>query len=230
MSDPGVLGIFIVGLLGAGHCVGMCGGIVGAFVSARSNTSSPAWRLNLAYNAGRIGSYSVAGAIAGTVGSLGSMLGDFPLLRIGLLVFANLMLVALGLYLTGFTRLLAWPERLGQSLWRRIQPITGRFLPVRSAVDAFPLGVLWGWLPCGLVYSALATSVAAGSASRGALVMFAFGLGTLPNLMLAGLLADRFRTLASKPAVRTAAGIFVMGLGIWGLRGAYVLVAHWRVS
>lgn len=227
MSDPGLLGLFLVGLLGAGHCAAMCGGIVGALASARGTGNKPAWPLHLAYNLGRIVSYAAAGAVAGAIGGLGLLFGDLIALRIGLLVIANLMLVALGLYLIGYTGLLAGVERLGQRLWRHIQPATRRFLPVRSVREAFPLGVLWGWLPCGLVYSALATAAAAGSGGRGALAMLAFGVGTLPNLMLAGLIADRFRAAARSPAVRVVAGSLVAGLGLWGLRGAWLLAAHW---
>lgn len=228
MTDPGLLGLFLVGLLGAGHCAAMCGGIVGAFASARGYGTDRAWSLHLAYNLGRITSYAAAGAIAGALGSVALVFADMAAIRLGLLVFANLMLVALGAYLIGYTRTLASFERVGQSLWRRIQPLTGRFLPVRSTREAFPLGLLWGWLPCGLVYSSLATAVAAGSGTRGALVMLAFGLGTLPNLMLAGLLADRFRVAARTPAVRVAAGLVVAGLGVWGLRGAWILATRWQ--
>ena len=83
--------------------------------------------------------------------------------------------------------------------------------------QAFPLGLLWGWLPCGLVYSALVTALASGSAASGALMMLAFGLGTLPNLLLAGLLAARLKAYAAKPAVRLIAGLVVLGFGLRGL-------------
>lgn len=183
MPDSGFLALFLVGLLGGTHCVGMCGGIVGAL----SMGGAPRLSLHLAYNAGRITSYAVAGGLVGALGGASlALAGQLPL-RIALYLLANLMLIALGLYLMGLTRALAFSERLGQNLWRRIQPSTRRFLPAHSITQAFPLGLLWGWLPCGLVYSALATALTAGSASKGALLMLAFGLGTLPNLLLAGL-------------------------------------------
>ncbi len=220
MPDSGYLALFLVGLLGGTHCVGMCGGIVGAL-----SMGAPArWSMLLAYNAGRIFSYSVAGAIAGALGaaSLG-LEGQVPA-RLILYFFANLMLIALGLYLLGVTRALAFTERAGQNLWRVFQPMTKRFLPARRVGQAFPLGLLWGWLPCGLVYSALASSLSAGSPERGALMMLAFGLGTLPNLLLAGIVLARLNEFVRRPAVRIFSGLLVLGFGLYGLIGLLRLI------
>lgn len=220
MLDSGYLALFLVGLLGGTHCVGMCGGIVGAL-----SMGAPArWSMLLAYNAGRILSYSVAGAIAGALGaaSLG-LEGQLPV-RLALYFLANLMLLALGLYLLGVTRALAFTERAGQRLWRLVQPMTRRFLPATSMRQAFPLGLLWGWLPCGLVYSALATSLGSGSAERGALVMLAFGLGTLPNLLLAGIVLARLNEFVRRPAVRIFSGLLVLGFGLYGMLGLVRLI------
>lgn len=219
MPDSAFLALFLVGLLGGTHCVGMCGGIVGAL----SMGAAPRLSLHLAYNAGRIASYVLAGAIVGTLGAASLALSEQLPLRIALYVLANLMLIALGLYLMGVTQALAFTERLGQNLWKRIQPATRRFLPARTVRQAFPLGLLWGWLPCGLVYSALATALTAGSALRGAGLMLAFGLGTLPNLLLAGFLLARLRGWVQQKAVRVAAGLTVAGFGVWGLVGAWRL-------
>jgi len=215
MPDSGFFALFLVGLLGGTHCVGMCGGIVGAL----SMGGPPRLSLHLAYNIGRVASYAAAGALAGAVGSAFVLAGQLPL-RIALHVLASLMLLALGFYLVGVTRALAVTERAGQHLWRKIQPLTRRFLPADTPLRAFPLGLLWGWLPCGLVYSALATALTAGSAGRGALLMLAFGAGTLPNLLLAGWLLARLRHVVQRPAVRAVAGIVVAGFGVWGLLGA----------
>jgi len=208
--------LFLVGLLGGGHCVGMCGGIVGA-LALQGNGARPRWPLHLAYNAGRIASYAIAGAIVGALGSLTLVAGPTLPLRQGLYLLASLMLVAMGLYLIGMTGSLAWLERAGQGIWRRIQPLTARFLPVRGVAQALPLGVLWGWLPCGLVYSALVSALATGSALRGAGAMLAFGLGTLPNLLLAGYVFVRFRSFAQARAVRLLSGLLVLGFGLVGL-------------
>lgn len=220
MPDSLFLALFLVGLLGGTHCVGMCGGIVGAL----SMGGPPRLALHLAYNLGRIASYVLAGALVGALGA-GSLAlsGQLPL-RLALQIFASLMLVALGFYLLGATRALALTEQLGQCFWRRIQPLGKRFLPARSVAQAFPLGLLWGWLPCGLVYSALASALGAGSAREGALLMLAFGLGTLPNLLLAGLLLARFRNLIQDARVRGVAGLLVLAYGLYGLYGAIGLL------
>lgn len=222
MPDSAFIALFLVGLLGGTHCVGMCGGIVGAL-----SMGAPArWSMHLAYNAGRIFSYVLAGAIAGALGAASMGLeGQVPV-RLVLYLLANLMLVALGLYLIGVTRALAFTERLGQHLWRFLQPLTRRFLPARNVAQAFPLGLLWGWLPCGLVYSALASALGAGSAGRGALLMLAFGLGTLPNLLLAGIVLARLNEFVRRPAVRLLSGVLVLGFGLYGLFGLMRLV-HW---
>jgi len=220
MPDSAFLALFLVGLLGGTHCVGMCGGIVGAL-----SMGGPArWSLHLAYNSGRILSYAIAGAIAGAVGGAGMLFAGTLPVRLVLYLLANLMLVALGLYLIGVTRALAFSERLGQNLWRHLQPLTRRFLPARTVAQALPLGLLWGWLPCGLVYSALATALTTGSAGRGALLMLAFGLGTLPNLLLAGMLLGRLNEFTRKPSVRMISGLLVLGFGLYGLSGVVRLL------
>ena len=214
-SASGYLALFLIGLLGGTHCIGMCGGIV----SALSMGGPSRFVLHLAYNSGRITSYAVAGGIAGALGGLSLTLSDQLPVRIALYTLANLMLVALGLYLIGITQTLAFTERFGKRLWVHLQPLSKRYLPARSVAQAFPLGLLWGWLPCGLVYSALATALTSGSALHGAGLMLAFGAGTLPNLLLAGLFAVRLRAYAAIPAVRWAAGLLVLSFGVWGLLG-----------
>ncbi len=219
MPDTGFLALFLVGLLGGTHCVGMCGGIVGALTLG----GAPRWRVHLAYNAGRIASYALAGAVAGTLGAASLAAGKAEGVRLGLYALANVMLVLLGVYLLGVVQVLLPIERLGHHLWRRLQPLGRRFLPAQSVAQAFPLGLLWGWLPCGLVYSALASALTAGSTGRGAAMMLAFGLGTLPNLLLAGMLLARLNEFVRRVAVRRIAGLLVLGFGLYGLLG---LVRH----
>ncbi|MBS3916668.1 MAG: sulfite exporter TauE/SafE family protein [Sulfuritalea sp.] len=222
MIDPGYIAVFLVGLLGGTHCVGMCGGIVGA-LTANTAGGKRQWPLHLAYNLGRISSYALAGAVLGAVGGASLLFNDILPVQLSLYVLANLMLVALGLYLTGVTRALTFVERAGQTLWSRIQPLTRRFLPVTSIGRALPLGMLWGFLPCGMVYSVLTAAMLTGNSLRGAGLMLAFGLGTLPNLLLAGLLLKRFRDLAQARALRLGSGLLVMGFGVWGLFNATTL-------
>jgi sulfite exporter TauE/SafE len=226
VPDSGFFAVFLIGLLGGVHCAGMCGGIVSALslqTPGATARSGPAWPIHLAYNLGRISTYAIAGALIGALGSLGLLLNNWFPVQMTLYVAANLMMVALGLYLTGLTRMLAFAERTGQWLWQRVQPATRRFLPVRGVAQAFPLGMLWGWLPCGLVYSTLTMTLLSGSASRGAAIMLAFGLGTLPNLMLAGLLLGRFRSVVQGRALRLGSGLIVLAFGVWGLFNAAAL-------
>ena len=222
MPESSYLALFLIGLLGGTHCIGMCGGIVGAM----SMGSGQNFALPFAYNAGRIISYAAAGAFAGAVGEAGiALAGPLPV-RIALSTLANLMLVAMGVYLMGVTRALAFIERVGQVLWRRIQPLTRRFLPARTATQAFPLGLLWGWLPCGMVYSALAVALTSGSAWRGVGLMLAFGLGTLPTLLLASLMATQLNAALNRPVVRYLSGFIILAYGVWGLRGVLALSAY----
>jgi sulfite exporter TauE/SafE len=223
IEPQGYLAAFLVGLLGGVHCVGMCGGIVGALTfglaeehRARLERMLP---LQLAYNLGRIASYTLAGALMGGLGVLITRLMPVQYAQRGLLAVAGVFMILLGLYLAGWWRGLARLEAAGGVLWRRIEPLGRRLLPVRSPAGALALGLLWGWLPCGLVYSVLIWSVSAGGVGQGAGLMLAFGLGTLPNLLAMGLVASALARWARRAAVRQAAGALVIALGLYTLWG-----------
>jgi len=215
MPEISLFTAFLAGLLGGAHCVGMCGGIVAAMsMHAAVHRRLP---LHLSYNLGRIASYATAGFIAGWIGSLAFLSERLLPLQTGLFILANLMLVLLGLYLVGISPAVLWLERAGGALWQRLQPRLGRLLPVRDARGALIAGALWGWLPCGLVYSVLVMALASGSGAEGALLLLAFGLGTLPNLLAMGWIAERLRALARNVWVKRGAGALVTGFGLWGL-------------
>lgn len=241
MTGIALIPIFLIGLLGSLHCVGMCGGIVSAFSAAsrpprpfpavvvtiptvREGAKSQAVRV-LAYNAGRIGSYAVAGAIVGGAAGGVYALSNWSWLQMSAYWLTNLMLVALGLYLMdawyGLTRL----EELGQGLWRRLRPLIQPLLPMDSPGKAFALGGIWGWLPCGMVYSVLLTAMFSGSAFSGASVMLAFGLGTLPAMLGLGLLGQRLRALAQQKTMRRVTGSVVLAFGVLGLLRAAGVVS-----
>ena len=219
MPEISLLTAFLAGLLGGAHCVGMCGGIVAAMSFQSGGRRQPV-SFHLGYNLGRIASYSLAGALAGLVGSAAFLSDTLLPIQKSLYILAQVILILMGLYLAGLNRAVLWLEKAGSGLWTRLQPLFGRLLPIRDFPGAVIAGAVWGWLPCGLVYSALATAMTAGSAWRGAATMLAFGLGTLPNLLLAGLLLARFRRFAQLPAVRLGAGILVGGFGLYGLARA----------
>jgi hypothetical protein len=216
MSEFSLVAVLIVGLLGGVHCLGMCGSIVGIF-TAQVPKERSRWPFHLAYSGGRIGSYALAGALVGAVGQAGLLMRDAVPVQHLLFALSSLMLVLLGLYLAGLWGAVRRLENLGSGLWRRLQPYTSRLLPVNTMPRALALGALWGWLPCGLVYSVLVTALASGSTAQGALIMAAFGLGTLPNLLAIGLFWERCHRWVQSPRVRLTAGLVVMAFGVYGM-------------
>jgi len=208
---------FAAGLLGGVHCAGMCGGIAASLSAA---ARGPALPRQLAFNAGRIASYSAVGAVVGATG--GALVANGPVLlaQTAMLVAANLLMVLLGLYVAGWGRSLTRLESAGGHVWRRIEPLRRRCYPIDSTARALGAGAVWGWVPCGLVYSMLALALASGGAAQGALVMAAFGLGTLPTLLAAGLTAQRVLALRTQPWVRRGAGLLIISLAAFGLARA----------
>jgi len=206
----------IVGLLGSSHCLGMCSGIVAALNMGVSDgpTSKPKSLLlyQLSYNSGRISSYVLVGLLAGTLGAGLMQLGVSPVA--GKLVAAAFM-IALGLYLANWWRGLVVLEKLGHKLWRHLQPLGKRLFPVRNPLQAYLLGMLWGWLPCGLVYAVVAWSLTTGNGYDGAKLMLGFGLGTLPAMLIAGKVFSFFKDWVKSPLVRTSAGIIIIAFGLY---------------
>ena len=214
----------VLGLLGGGHCLGMCGGLMGALTLAiPPEQRSRRLRLLLAYNLGRILSYAAAGLLLGLAGVA---LASSPLAT-GLRVAAALLLIAMGLYLAGWWSGLTRIEALGRGLWRHVQPLATRLLPVSSLPRALLLGALWGWLPCGLVYSTLLWAASQGDALYSAALMLAFGLGTWPVLLATGLAAERVGSLLRRRGVRMAGGVLVILFGLWTLPGPH---QHWLMG
>lgn len=218
-SSLGFLAAFLIGLTGGVHCVGMCGGIVGALTLGlplvRERPLLARLPFLLAYNTGRIASYIAAGALAGGVGAWAANLVSVHRAQLGLQVVAGLFMILLGLYLAGWWPILEHLERAGGVLWRRIEPLGRRLLPVRTLPQALGIGLVWGWLPCGLVYSALVWAIGAGGAGKGALLLLGFGLGTLPALLAMGTAAVALANWARRPIMRRAAGTLVVLFGVY---------------
>lgn len=218
MIEYNVTGAFLVGLMGAAHCFGMCGGLVGAFAAQiphpkTTNLLAHQLKYLLSYNLGRILSYTFAGGLVGASSAGLAHLFDLDIYLVVLRIIAGLMMLATGLYIAKIWVGIVQIERLGQWLWQYLKPLAQRLIPIKSPSQAVMAGFIWGWLPCGLIYSTLTWSVASGSATQGALIMFAFGLGTLPALLSAGLAARQLANWVQQTTVRLLSGLLLIAFG-----------------
>ncbi|MFV8571245.1 sulfite exporter TauE/SafE family protein [Marinobacter sp. SBS5] len=209
---------FAIGLLGSTHCLGMCGGI-----SASLSMALPVGRgfrfrqtlLLLAFNFGRIGSYSLIAAGIALLSTQAA--GQWAWAGLLLMTLAGLLLIFMGLSMGQWWQGIRYIERAGAPVWRTLSPLTKRFLPVNNAGQALALGSLWGWLPCGLVYSTLGWAALQPTVPSAALTMFFFGLGTLPSMLATGYAAQWIRGIKSHQGVRKFSGILLILLGLWTL-------------
>ncbi len=214
MPELSLVAAFFAGLLGGVHCAGMCGGLVSAFSLTLPGSTRRPLAYQLSCNLGRVATYVLLGAVAGASAALFNR--ALPVQRV-LFAASNIMLIGLGLYLAGVFPRFAMIEGIGRGPWRLVQPLLARALPVDSIGKAVVAGLLWGLLPCGLVYSGVVLALASASTMRGALIMAAFGAGTLPNLLAMGLLAGRLQPLLQDRRIRAAAGTVIAASGVWGL-------------
>jgi len=208
----------LIGLVGSVHCLGMCGGIAGALGHALPPGRKVVTALHPAlYSLGRITSYAIAG---GAVGAIGHGFARASGLGLGLRIAAGLLMIGIALHVGGLWNGMALLERAGLGVWRRLLPWAGRLGRPDRPSRVFAIGMLWGWLPCGLVYSALATASTTGTAVSGALFMLGFGLGTLPAVVFASTLGSTSRGLLRSRATRWAAALLLALFGLWTLSGA----------
>ncbi len=213
MPELSLLSAVLIGWLGGVHCLGMCGGIVSALTLSAPQAGRS--KVLLGYNVGRSLTYGGLGLAAGALGQFGTQaLGVAPNF---LFALANILLIGMGLYLLGIPWLIRPLEQAGQNLWRRVEPFSRRLFPINTLPRAVGVGLLWGLLPCGLVYSALATAFALGSAVQGGLWMAAFALGTLPNLLTAGWVGASTLQRLRQSSLRWLGGLLVAGWGVYGL-------------
>lgn len=224
MDAPQALtSVLIIGLLSSLHCLGMCGGIIGALsLSLPAEVRANRLRVSLfvlLYNLGRLCSYMLAGALAGAFGiEVLKLLGLEGSTAHGYLRIAGAMfIVIIGLYLGGWFPQLIKVEKLGQPVWKRLQPVARRLMPINTPAQALFYGMVWGWLPCGLVYVVLLMTVTSGSAWQGALMMAAFGLGTLPSMLSAGVMVNWVRKLAQSKPTRQVIGLILVASAIASL-------------
>jgi sulfite exporter TauE/SafE len=221
--DPDFASSFLVALLmgvfSSLHCIGMCGSIIGSLTFSLSPEIRQDKKRLLpfifSYNAGRITSYGIAGA---TVGLL-EVLITFPLGEAHghrlLQILSALIMTGAGLYIAGWFPRFAYIEKLGVHFWKKIEPYGRKLIPVKNCKHAYLFGMVWGWLPCGLVYAALALTVASGSVLQSALTMIAFGLGTLPAVMGVGVMISVLTRLASMPRFKQIVGLIMIFLALF---------------
>lgn len=214
---------FIAGTAGSMHCMVMCGGIAGALgMRARTVGQSAPMALihSVLYQMGRLTSYAMAGMVVGAFGQMAeAMLQWLPIAQV-LRALSGLLLIAIGLQLLFQLRWLHGLETLGAQLWRHIAPLT-QYVSPQGYFSSFLLGAVWGWLPCGLIYSMLMLGALGGSAIEGGLIMFAFGLGTLPAMISTNLLASQFTRIMTLRKMRIGAGMLMMALGCWTMWFAF---------
>lgn len=207
---------FLVGFLGVVHCAGMCGGIIGALsISQVSDSRTQKVSILLSYNLARILSYAIAGGLMGSFGWFATNWLGIHFAQGILQIFAALFMLALGLYLGGWWFGLNRVERIGSFAWKKIEPLGRQLMPVKNVRQAFVLGLIWGWLPCGLVYSVLIWTMSAGSFYEGALMMASFGLGTLPNLLLMGLFAGSLLKYFQNKIIKKISGATIVIFSIY---------------
>lgn len=206
---------FVIGLMGAGHCLGMCGGVAAALtLGMPGQQQAKRWPYLLSYNTGRLISYAIAGAIIGGAFAGIASLGGYSTGLVSLRLFAAIMMILLALYIGQWWQGITKIERVGQFLWRFVSPTAKSLLPLKSPVAALPFGLLWGWLPCGLVYSTLSWAAVSGSAFSGAAVMLAFGLGTLPAMIAVGSVAQQLQNLLKNLYFKRASALLLLGYGV----------------
>lgn len=214
--NPDFIAAFLIGLLGAAHCMGMCGGIA-TLMNLGQTPGKNQWLNPLCYNIGRLLSYTFIGAIiGGSVSTISAYSGINSSLNWLRLLSAIFMLI-LALYIGQWWYGLLWFEKAGQRIWKHIAPIGKTLLPIKHPIYAIPFGFIWGWLPCGLVYSMLTWSAAAGNAQNGGLIMLSFGLGTLPLMLMVGVGATKLHQVVKSLYFRRIGASFLLSYGLFQL-------------
>ena len=208
----------LMGLFSAFHCLGMCGSIIGSLTLSLKREIRENKRLLLpfiaSYNAGRVLSYSMAGMLAGFAEHVLSIpLGEGHGHRI-LQILSAIVMLGAGLHIGGWFPRFAYIEKFGNVVWRRIEPYGRRLVPVETLPRAFVFGMVWGWLPCGLVYTALALAATTGDVFRSTFTMLSFGLGTMPAVMGVGIMTSWMVKLSNMKRFRELTGIILILLAL----------------
>ena len=223
---PVLTAALLAGLLGSAHCLGMCAGISGLFgVTAEIRTLRRQLPMAIAYNAGRIMTYALLGIIVATFGS--ALVDAKPTLARPILIVTGTVIILIGLQVAFNWRLLNPIERMGAVLWQKLSPIAKYFVPVTNVPKAFGLGLLWGWLPCGLVYSVLLIAATSAQPLHGGATMIAFGIGTMPAMVMTGMGAAQLSSMMRRRGARLGLGLVIVAMGVLTV---FMPVASWLSS
>ncbi len=216
-----VVAAFALGLFGSVHCVAMCGGLASVLAGGvrpdLRKGGATRWTILAGFHLGRIGTYAVIGALVGALTLFALESASLRAAQAGLRALSGVLLFGVGFYLAGMFPGFAAIERVGAPLWKRLRPFASRLLPVRTVPASVALGAVWGFVPCGMVYTALALGATTGSPLRSALVLVAFGAGTTPALLSLGAVAQRIARglqASTAAALRRVAGVVVASLGV----------------
>lgn len=223
MNEISLFSAFVMGLAGSGHCIVMCGGVASSLQFASKNLS--VIKVSLAYNFGRLTSYCIAGMLVASLGATFAKQNTH--FALGVKIFSGIFMILLALYVMRLANTLKFVEKAGKTLlWQHIVKFNKLFLPVDSLKKAFGYGMLWGWLPCGLVYSALIWTLQAESTLHGASIMLAFALGTLPAMLTIGQSAQYLNRFLNHNLVRLTLGSIFVWYGIYLLIMATDKLVH----
>jgi sulfite exporter TauE/SafE len=217
-----IITAFVTGLFSAPHCTAMCGGIVGALsVADATSDKKRKWMSGASYNGGRIVTYMVMGVVFGAIGY--SAVEVMPEVSVLLRTMAGLLMIAMGLYVAGWWMGLRSIERVGASSWQALQKLVHVDLGVPGHARQFSSGLVWGCLPCGLVYSMMTMALSTGSAVQGGLLMLSFGIGTAPLLLVTGVFAGKVWRFTNATKVRSTMGCIIVVFGFWIIVSTYWL-------
>ncbi len=214
---------FAMGLFSSLHCIGMCGSIIGTLTLSLKpeirNNKSTLFPYVLNYNLGRIFSYTVAGLLVGIAQAILTLpLGlEQGYVYRGLQLLSAAVMIGAGFYIAGWFPRFAYIEKAGSKLWKQLEPFGRKLIPVTTRTQAFLFGMVWGWLPCGLVYAALALAATTGDVSRSALTMLAFGLGTLPSVLGVGIMTNVLTNLSRMQRFKQAIGLLLVLVALFAV-------------
>jgi sulfite exporter TauE/SafE len=221
------LAAFVIGLFSSLHCIGMCGSIIGTLTYSLSqelrNNKRILFSIILSYNLGRVASYAIAGAVVGLLSLPFSQGMAYRFLQ---LVSAAIMTGA-GLYIGGWFPRFAYIEKMGSRFWKLIEPFGRKMIPVKTRSQAMLFGMVWGWLPCGLIYTALALAATTGNVMHSSMTMLAFGLGTLPAVVGVGIMTTLLARLSKARLFKQIVGILFI---VFALLAAFPWLNPMRVE